>query len=338
MKMQIIIVVTLFLISSSLQILAKPGFQLRIPNGAVVPGWPAVGHVTPEASPNVGRNRFGHDFDHEGRRWTKNLCMMDSDNDGRTNGEELGDPSCVWQEGMTPSRLTGITHPGIFDNFTANETSYSGNPKNDETGTDHSEQSGDVQGWKVAHAVFMILSFGGIIPCAALAPFYCRSARPQGKWREDHIKIMSLGWTLGIIGFLIAVISMGVESNLHGIVGVVLMTLTAVQATFAYGRFRLPSKSTWRSAHSYLGRIIIMMIPFQVFFGYLEFRWYNVAVAIAIGLLHFALLFPVFFLIRRAILQRSSEQATTEGFGEDASQGDFAALDTIPAPEGLQLT
>ena len=29
-----------------------------------------------------------------------------------TNGEELGDPECVWTSGDLPARKTGITHPG----------------------------------------------------------------------------------------------------------------------------------------------------------------------------------------------------------------------------------
>jgi hypothetical protein len=29
-----------------------------------------------------------------------------------TNGEELGDPECVWMSGDIPARITGITHPG----------------------------------------------------------------------------------------------------------------------------------------------------------------------------------------------------------------------------------
>lgn len=36
---------------------------------------------------------------------------MDSDGDGKTNGEELGDPTCVWTAGATPTdSATG--HPG----------------------------------------------------------------------------------------------------------------------------------------------------------------------------------------------------------------------------------
>lgn len=41
---------------------------------------------------------------------------MDSDGDGRTNGQELGDPNCLWKEGTIPDFVTGITHPGNLVN------------------------------------------------------------------------------------------------------------------------------------------------------------------------------------------------------------------------------
>ncbi|KAK3099911.1 hypothetical protein FSP39_011698 [Pinctada imbricata] len=49
-------------------------------------------------------------------RWTKDLCHMDSDGDGRTNGQELGDPDCLWSPG-NDSVLSdyNITHPGICE-------------------------------------------------------------------------------------------------------------------------------------------------------------------------------------------------------------------------------
>ena len=37
---------------------------------------------------------------------------MDSDGDGWSNGEELGDPDCTWTPGSTPKRTSDITHPG----------------------------------------------------------------------------------------------------------------------------------------------------------------------------------------------------------------------------------
>ncbi|WAR23630.1 DOPO-like protein [Mya arenaria] len=49
--------------------------------------------------------------------WTEELCRKDSDSDGRTNGEELGDPNCTWRPGVgqqAPTAL-GITNPGICE-------------------------------------------------------------------------------------------------------------------------------------------------------------------------------------------------------------------------------
>ena len=44
--------------------------------------------------------------------WTVDLCRKDSDGDGKTNGEELGDPNCIWVRGATPQILDGLSHPG----------------------------------------------------------------------------------------------------------------------------------------------------------------------------------------------------------------------------------
>jgi hypothetical protein len=44
------------------------------------------------------------------------LCSEDSDGDGYTNGEELGDPCCTWEENGLPSAYTysfDPTHPGV---------------------------------------------------------------------------------------------------------------------------------------------------------------------------------------------------------------------------------
>lgn len=39
------------------------------------------------------------------------ICDYDSDGDGWTNGEELGDPDCVWTIGATPAKSTSF-NPG----------------------------------------------------------------------------------------------------------------------------------------------------------------------------------------------------------------------------------
>ena len=46
------------------------------------------------------------------QRWSVALCRADSDGDGRSNGEELGDPECVWRRGEEPATVTGLSHPG----------------------------------------------------------------------------------------------------------------------------------------------------------------------------------------------------------------------------------
>lgn len=93
---------------------AHPGYVGSIPNGFKVKGARhplAIGHVNQNGG--GARNQFGTDFHNNQYKWTKTLCRMDSDGDGATNGEELGDPECVWKKGKTPSRTSEITHPGI---------------------------------------------------------------------------------------------------------------------------------------------------------------------------------------------------------------------------------
>lgn len=56
---------------------------------------------------------FTQDFEIAKFKWSTDLCQKDSDQDGRTNGQELGDPDCKWTEGGTPSGpATG--HPGPY--------------------------------------------------------------------------------------------------------------------------------------------------------------------------------------------------------------------------------
>jgi len=104
---------------------AFANFLLLIPNGMQAGaspsgGWHAWGHTRDLPDPSMlhvpfRRNSFGRDFFTAGHRWTRALCKADSDGDGRSNGEELGDPDCIWQVGQTPTRISNITHPGRPD-------------------------------------------------------------------------------------------------------------------------------------------------------------------------------------------------------------------------------
>lgn len=43
--------------------------------------------------------------------WSKEMCKDDSDGDGESNGDEMGDPCCVWTTGSTPSRVSQLSNP-----------------------------------------------------------------------------------------------------------------------------------------------------------------------------------------------------------------------------------
>lgn len=58
----------------------------------------------------VGTNRAGHGGAFFS--WPE-LHALDSDADGFTNGEELGDPCGVWLPGASPAHSTGLGNPGL---------------------------------------------------------------------------------------------------------------------------------------------------------------------------------------------------------------------------------
>ncbi|KAF1327950.1 hypothetical protein FI667_g7229, partial [Globisporangium splendens] len=105
---------TLIALALSLLVLTasgSPAYRSRIPNGFNVPNVPAVGHSDSQGNSD-SLNAFGKAFDKAGKKWTVALCQADSDGDGQTNGQELGDPCCVWATGGTPLRVSGLSDPG----------------------------------------------------------------------------------------------------------------------------------------------------------------------------------------------------------------------------------
>jgi len=126
---------------------ALPSFGTKIPNGEVVPcppslleddssGCTANDYCLGLGHPNCGGfqsedkiegnpttillNPFGEDWRSNGFVWTKELCELDSDQDGYTNGEELGDPCCVWTTASSQVMLNSVdgflpSHPGMID-------------------------------------------------------------------------------------------------------------------------------------------------------------------------------------------------------------------------------
>ncbi|KAK1933864.1 Temptin [Phytophthora citrophthora] len=87
-------------------------YAMRVPNGDKVPGVTALGHLDPILAGPM--NEFGMDMIDADFHWTKEFCMKDSDGDGQTNGQELGDPCCEFVHRKNPKvRWTeGVSHPG----------------------------------------------------------------------------------------------------------------------------------------------------------------------------------------------------------------------------------
>ncbi|GMF13557.1 unnamed protein product [Phytophthora lilii] len=92
---------------------ASRSYVSKLPNGAIVPGAAAIGHTDGTGSSSA-TNSFGDAFADADYTWTKTLCMADSDGDGQTNGQELGDPCCEWVKTTNPVLrwTTGVSNPG----------------------------------------------------------------------------------------------------------------------------------------------------------------------------------------------------------------------------------
>lgn len=88
-------------------------FRSSVPNGTVLScqachvssfggeGWNSFGiDILKDggANPDANPNNQNAGYNHQTPIWA-NVCQLDSDGDGATNGEELGDPGCTWHPG-----------------------------------------------------------------------------------------------------------------------------------------------------------------------------------------------------------------------------------------------
>ena len=85
-----------------------------------VPNGPVNGCLTCHVTPGGLRNHFGLTIeesflDGPGGNvvWGAALAALDSDNDGRSNGAELLDPSGAWRSGASPGTPSQVTNPGL---------------------------------------------------------------------------------------------------------------------------------------------------------------------------------------------------------------------------------
>ncbi|XP_055889779.1 temptin-like [Biomphalaria glabrata] len=105
-----------------------PRYTTLIPNGDIVPNpcliglWQGVGHYN--SSGGGATNEFGLDFAAAGHVWSQELCLKDSDRDGLTNGQELGDPGCRFATSNPGHLVAPQSHPGICEPIGSNKCAW----------------------------------------------------------------------------------------------------------------------------------------------------------------------------------------------------------------------
>merc|ERR1712002_981616 len=97
-----------------------PSYIAQVPNGMKLPdpcnpGSAKVASGHWNLNGGGDRNPFGVDFAAEGHKWTVNLCQKDSDGDGKSNGEEVGDISCKWSVDNPTPLSAPVGQPGICE-------------------------------------------------------------------------------------------------------------------------------------------------------------------------------------------------------------------------------
>jgi len=103
---------------------ARDEYVPRFPNGGIN----TCNNCHPGGN-TLALNIFGQDslalINDPPADWWPALDELDSDGDGQTNRQELGDPCSVWVIGATPGRTTDISNPGLANSVSADPDSPS---------------------------------------------------------------------------------------------------------------------------------------------------------------------------------------------------------------------
>eukprot|EP00931_Biecheleriopsis_adriatica_P107485 TRINITY_DN81829_c0_g1_i1.p1 TRINITY_DN81829_c0_g1~~TRINITY_DN81829_c0_g1_i1.p1 ORF type:complete len:341 (-),score=77.69 TRINITY_DN81829_c0_g1_i1:38-985(-) len=256
-----------------MQVMAFPSFQKLIPNGdsVVFDGkpWPAVGHVN-RFGGDSPRNSFGLAFQAAGNVWTLELCQADSDGDGRSNGEELGDPNCNWRPGGPPPERSADLSAAFFAPPSLPSGSLEPHAAEAEVGLLGTPV------WYGWHAIPMLSSWIIIIPLGSLFPvFKDRVTAPM--WFHLHRSFMAVGSVLFLIGFVVAWVNQPGHHfhSAHGCLGFAAVVLGVGQIVL--GVLRPPKidrmsarRWVWELSHLWLGRIAVLLAAASALLGIVE--------------------------------------------------------------------
>ena len=115
MKKSHLYIITLILFAMVTILIARDWRVGQIPNGENF----SCGncHINPQGG--GARNKFGQAVEARvtpggnAEFWNSALASQDSDGDGKTNGQELGDPNGIWRPGQpNPGNSSAVSNPG----------------------------------------------------------------------------------------------------------------------------------------------------------------------------------------------------------------------------------
>jgi hypothetical protein len=226
-----------------------------VPNGGQL--GQSLGH-----SGGTARNAFGQAFDMAGRQWTTSLCNADSDGDGESNGQELGDPKCVWSLGNTPTRTDAITYPGDASSVGSGASAPSAPSADTTSGPDAPARSaapsstrtaaaaaaaslraGALPAWLYAHAIIMGLAWCVLAPVGISLAFpVVRRRVGESRWLGLHRGCLLGVVVLTVVGALIPLCTdTGIEATTlaqgaHPFIGYIVLALAVLQPVNAFLR------------------------------------------------------------------------------------------------------
>jgi len=178
-----------------------------------------------------------------------------------------GDPDCVWTPGAVPAFTMGISNPGV-----SNKRVVTGSPVPSVAPVTASTDApttavGDgVPTWVVAHAVFMAIGAGVVLPVAACIPVL---GRHWSVWRDAHLGAAIAALLLVGVGLVLALVNLD-DVGPHGALGLVAAMLLVVQV-FAALLYMTPPV---RRAHKWLGRALIVLVASVMQTGYAHLNEY----------------------------------------------------------------
>jgi hypothetical protein len=121
MKKNIYSFVTIILLLSAIEISGRDFRVSQLPNGSKF----SCGNCHTSSFGGGPRNKFGQEVEKlvgSGSQsfWGQAIALLDSDGDGKTNGQELGDPNGAWRPGSAnPGVLSGVSNPGDPNSITS---------------------------------------------------------------------------------------------------------------------------------------------------------------------------------------------------------------------------